>query len=328
MSSPSKHSMNCTASKELARASIAIALLSALACGENSPPYVEKATVLATGRRAGPIMLDANNIYWAENGYGDAERGLYQMAKSGGPIVTLASLSGDIRSFGVDATCVYFPSNGTIEAVPIGGGTSRVLATNTVATGVAVENGNVYWSDGTVDSQGHVSIEAVSAGGGATTLLPVTREAPAGPAEWVMADSDAVYAIFDSGIARVTLSTNAADWINVQKPYALATDESTLYLGSTDVGAATTRLQAISKTTGAAVDLIAKSTDFGNFTVDDQYLYFTTLDTPSQIRKMAKTGGSSDLLDDQQRNVFYVAVDAADIYWIDNFDGSIKKLAK
>jgi hypothetical protein len=115
------------------------------------------------------VAIDANNVYWVnlplDAGAFTATVTLNQVGKSGGPITQLASdgMSSTIGSpwaVASDGTNVYFTTgviidsngvqqlgSGTVQQVPVGGGTATTIAQNLSGPyAVAEDSTSVYWS--------------------------------------------------------------------------------------------------------------------------------------------------------------------------------------
>jgi hypothetical protein len=129
------------------------------------------ATALAAGDGGTTLALDTNNLYWVMDG------AIYMAPLGGGPPLAIGP---DATAIAVDATDVYFVSNdpphfGTVNRVPIGGGTTTVLASGrpTSLTAVAVDQANVYWIEGgaVVGTSDIGAIAAMPKSGGRVTIL-------------------------------------------------------------------------------------------------------------------------------------------------------------
>jgi hypothetical protein len=112
-----------------------------LLTGPGLPPNTEVADY------SPPIAADDSNVYFSvcpfESG---ATPTLYRVPLgNGGPPVALASSCA--TGIAVDANDVYWASGDIIDAVPIRGGATRVVATSAqlISGGPVVDDANVYW---------------------------------------------------------------------------------------------------------------------------------------------------------------------------------------
>jgi hypothetical protein len=144
-------------------------------------------TTLASADRmaaSGGIAVDAKSVYWvysmwiyaAAPGGGGVFSGpstctgtVVKVPIAGGAPTTLASgqfcPGGQIA---VDATAVYWVTDGSVMAVPLAGGTPITLASGQNANGgLAIDATSVYWTVGTADGDGAVLKAPKIAFGGA-----------------------------------------------------------------------------------------------------------------------------------------------------------------
>jgi sugar lactone lactonase YvrE len=112
-----------------------------LLMGPGLPPNTEVADY------SHPVVTDRNNAYFSVCPFGDpAGATLYRVPLgNGGPPVALAASCA--TGIAVDTDSVYWAGNGAINAVPIAGGTVRVVATSEqpISAGPAVDDTSVYW---------------------------------------------------------------------------------------------------------------------------------------------------------------------------------------
>jgi hypothetical protein len=104
-------------------------------------------SVVDIGTGATGITVDANNVYWL-NGYADGPGTAYQMPLSGGSKMALAPAYGGKRIV-VDAKNVYWTEGEQVSQEPIGIAVTTLppSAGNGEPYGVALANGNIYWSN-------------------------------------------------------------------------------------------------------------------------------------------------------------------------------------
>ena len=112
-----------------------------LLTGPGLPPNTEVADY------SPPIATDENNVYFSVCPFdGTTSPTLYRVPLgNGGPPVALASSCAS--GIAVDRENVYWTSGNDIDAVPIAGGPTRVVATSTqlISGGPVVDDENVYW---------------------------------------------------------------------------------------------------------------------------------------------------------------------------------------
>ena len=112
-----------------------------LLTGPGLPPNTEVADY------SPPIATDENNVYFSVCPFdGTTSPTLYRVPLgNGGPPVALASSCA--TGIAVDQDDVYWAATGAIDAVPIAGGPTRVVATSTqlISGGPVVDDENVYW---------------------------------------------------------------------------------------------------------------------------------------------------------------------------------------
>jgi hypothetical protein len=282
------------------------------------------------------VALDANNIYWLTNP--DPAKLIYDLnesPKAGGPTVTLGrtSASLNVGVIGLDATSVYFPLNDQILAVPIGGGTSRVVAAGSATTSLAVTNGKVYWVDDM--AVGH----SVPVSGGTPTVIPLpSADVPPAAATSMLPSVDAVYARFSGngvlGVLGIPFDGSPLTWS--EDPYlGFAVDPTSIYgILINDYGYRTANASIVAKVapTSSAVTSIASIQNLsGGIDLDDQFVYFDTFTESTnlgQILKVSKTGGSVTVLANYDGVPQHVLVDATNVYWDDYGDRTIKTIAK
>jgi len=180
-------------------------------------------TVTLDPNGANAVVQDSKNLYWLTN----MGSGISSTAKPGGAITVLTSnLPAPPGSLVVDSSTVYATTGGEVIAVPIGGGSVRVLATQrNNPNGIAVDSNNVYWVD-----TGGGTVCAVPVGGGAVTTLAAGQSAPIGLA----LDHGTLYwANYegDSAVMKMPASGGAPSTIAAQQgqPLAIAIDATAIY---------------------------------------------------------------------------------------------------
>ena len=121
------------------------------------------------------IAVDATSVYWIAR-----DEGLVRIAKTGGPIVTLAP-SIPLGPIAVDATQVYWQGDGAdlfsvMSESKAGGTPGRLAGDQDGVTRFAVDDTDVYWMIGT----GTGTIVLIPASGGSPVTLVQSDAATAG----------------------------------------------------------------------------------------------------------------------------------------------------
>jgi hypothetical protein len=281
--------------------------------------------VLASGQfRPWTISLDVDNVYWVSAG---TVGGVYKVSKGGGPVTPLyEGEMPEVESLGIDATSVYFPSQGNILAVPISGGSPRIVAPSSLRSGLAVVAGVVYWLEPSVGPGQAATVNSISTAGGVATSRPL----PAGfrtdvAAYYTVAASDAVYATVTfggTGILRIPIDGGPITSVDVPGVTGgIAIDKELIFFGSPD----TIAVAPISG--GVPNHLVPVQASFG-VTVDNSSVFFVDNGPEQRIARVAKTGGQVTLVASHQGSPHAVAVDAESVYWNSIDEGAIKKARK
>ena len=128
---------------------------------------------LATQQPGGPVspILDATNLYWADQGTTDGGS-IWKLPLAGGPAVRLASATSPYF-LTLDATSVYWNtlSSGVQRVGLDGGPVSTVVGVNNAQAGVAVDSSFVYFGYAS-------SVEALSLATGAVDILAINQIYP------------------------------------------------------------------------------------------------------------------------------------------------------
>ena len=177
------------------------------------------------------LAVDATHVYYAAQGWLIARAPI-----SGGTPETLFTTSGAYDAFDItiDAANIYFSLTGkagSIQKVPLTGGTASVLATNAnYPYSIAANSTHVYWADiGTAPTYADGTINRVPIVGGKVEVLAVAQCQP----EAVRVDASYVYWVTACGgtVARAPLAGGPTRILaSGQKgPSFLALGEETVY---------------------------------------------------------------------------------------------------
>ena len=124
-----------------------------------------------TGTAAGPIAIDANNVYGTDSSAGT----VLQVPKAGGPGSVLSTAAQGAEVIATDGAYVYWAAgHGNywgISYTPVGGGTIATVASNLQVVSIAAGSSYVYFT--TVDS-----VSAFPSGGGAINTLTSSEASP------------------------------------------------------------------------------------------------------------------------------------------------------
>ena len=235
------------------------------------------------------IALDATHVYWQSE-----KNGLvFRVAKAGGATEPLTSAPVDSQALArpqlyVDATHVYFTNNDkqAVQRVPLAGGPAETVVTllNQVPTFTA-DADTIYVGAGSFYA--------------AATLYRTKKNAP-------------------------QVSTAMGDVFGL---VSLAVDDTTLYWTEIEgVTAATSgSVRAISKTStadaGAPTVLADKQGNPTSITVGAQ-VYWGNTDTGA-VKTVSKAGGAAVSIAAAQFQPASIAIDAANIYWINLGNGKV-----
>jgi len=265
-------------------------------------------TLLAAGQTTpNGIAVNATNLYWSNNSATAGailsgplseltDAGTSQAADAGALTPTaLASGQADPLAMAIDATNVYWVSqgsisaaNGTVVKVPLNGGTPITLASGqSDPIAVAVDATNVYWIDLTaVGTNAYVgTVLKVPIAGGAVTTLAFGQSSPTA----IAVDGTYVY------------------WTQIN-PGAVV---------KAPVGGGSVITIAGNITTGT----------LGGLAVDSQNLYWSIQGQKVGAIVSSPLGGNTVVT--LKGGLDYpraMATDSTSIYWTDNIDGTVSKL--
>jgi hypothetical protein len=292
------------------------------------------------------IVTDGANVYWTESGLASLTASgvttlagrVMQAPVDGGAPITLASeplaascttLHIAVSGGSVFWTTPYEPDGGagagTVETVPVGGGTPILLASiahGWPLTSIAVDSSRAYFaatdSITALSLDGGPPVPLVSSGGGSIAVDSVNLY-------WA---TDSVPGV----VARIPLDGGAQTTIAAMQdtPSAIAVDGTTVYW-ATLAFPASWNINAAPSDGGPVLMLAA---DSPSFLIDSDSLYAWT--GGDLVRTPAGGGNGSTLAvvgpgmvcgQSTAPAAPPLAVDAMNIYWV-NPDGSVMKVAK
>ena len=264
------------------------------------------------------------------------------------------------RDVAVDGANVYWTneSGGTVMRVPKGGGTSVEVGWNQpFAYGVAVDGMRAYWTTRQQTPNGTVG--SAPLGGGAPSAIMTNLDLP----EAIGVDATHLYWLARSGLYRADKMAPVPGMIAsasiipgrliLDPNYVYWTDYNSGAINRTPKGGGATEGLASGQVAPLGIAIDATSAYWVNFmgntvykvdiatrattelcaaesprdvVVDDDYAYFTN-SASNTIRRVAKDGGESTIIADNQNGARDIAQDEEAVYWA-NVDGSVWKIAK
>jgi len=282
------------------------------------------------------------HIYWTEFGSGQVNASIGNANPA-----TLASMSFAPAGIGADSYNLYWasPGNGTINKLPMSGGTPQILADNLVGPyGVAVDStsGTVYWTN-----TGDGTIRSVSGNGGVVTVVAQGQMDPLN----IVVDSNNLYWT-DPGKGTVMLcskqncnpivlwsGTTATD---PALPWGIAVDTNNVYWTDSytwnvyqEPISGGTPITLVNDFNGGHPSINSSNGQFQNFnpagiSVDAQFVYW--LDSGPEgggsVNKVAIGGGTPTQLFVGAQGPMAIALSDENIYWTDYLDGKIYWISK
>lgn len=246
-------------------------------------------------------------VYWTDFTAGFVARA----PVTGGPVETLVSGLTNPAWLRVDATNVYWTSEGEIRSVPLAGGASSTLATGLGLIGdIRVDGSQLYFST----NQG---ISSVSVTGGTVSLL-VTAVGDVGlfakdasSFYWVGKSDGSVRAVPVGGGTPTILATGPT---SPQSAYAIEVSSSAVYWAV--LWASTAEVLSVPIAGGSPTTLASMSQSTTTaFAIDDANAYFVA----SGIKKVPLAGGTVSSLPDPLPNsgswIYGIALDSTSAYW-------------
>jgi hypothetical protein len=288
--------------------------------------------------------VDTTSVYWTDN----ATAFVMKVPVVGGALTTLVSGVASPSCIAVDATSVYFgtdgPGLGHVMKVPLGGGTPTTLASppnpgfpidGEPIGAIAADATSVYWTTSTITAGGNPGLPnavlSVPLGGGTVTTLAWAwdwtdsspRVAPGGLAVDATNLYWGVWDVFSEPVSGGTYTTLVSPQEGDLAATSVAVDNTNIYW------AASGSLMAMPLIGGAPITLASGQSGVVAFAIDATNVYWTTQGGAS-LTKAPLGGGAPTALVAAPANSQYrpqgITVDATSVYWTDAPDGTVLKL--
>jgi hypothetical protein len=269
--------------------------------------------VLVTGYAgglAGPMAVDATNVYWIEDGL------VQKVSKDGGAATSAVTAEGEATDLAVDATHLYWSDQTGIHRIPTSGG-ARTDISFTTGPYLTVDATSVYWSSGTEILTASIGNDIPSGGVPATVLASgLTQPGPiavdAMQVYWADALDATIKAVAKGGGSVAVLASDQGRPI---QSLVVAGGQVFWTKPDNEIGQV--------PVSGGAATVIRDPAGPSHLVSDAAALYW--IDQGGGIKTMPLAGGPSVQLVDGL-DLFGLAVDATSIYWADSF--SILKAPK
>lgn len=328
----------------LALVPLAVPLFLAGCAGNAQPPPPSPSTFAQDAHVSGEIVAASGSVYWVDRG-ADVVDSIHAMPVAGGAAATIytapSGASPAIEDLATDGANLYWLEvtfaagkyHSQVKAMPVNGGSIRVLAeADTALFLVAVNGAYVYFSD--IDS-----LERVPVGGGATQNVTSASVI----ASWAMAASSAGACWAAPGAGTVSCEpagasapvTIATGQNNVQ---AVAIAGSTVYWSTVDdpEQPAHASVFAAPMAGGTSRQLTSDATDVVALAADASAVYFIdqTASTASLDKVSTEGGGVTTLAggfspaDPSMVSAVHIALGDTSVYWTDATKGLVLSAAK
>lgn len=285
--------------------------------------------VLGTGGRPAWIAVDDAHVYWVTEGdpnNGYAGGVVMRNAKTGGTPTTLAMNETKPVDVVVDATNVYWirATAGTIMKMPKAGGTPTLVATAADARRLAVDDTHLYW---TRNANGIGGVSRIALAGGSVEPLVTGR---LGVHELAL-DSSSVFYSTSTVVEKIAKAGGTPTTVagTTGLPEGVVLEGSTLFLRDDSSGGT---VKTVPKAGGTATTIVTDDQPTG-LAVDATHIYWSS--DARRIVRAPLTGGTPEILAENELNPAELASDECFVYWVDrqtlvgsSLDGKVARRTK
>jgi hypothetical protein len=267
------------------------------------------------------MAVDATTVYWG------TPTAVLAAPLAGGAATTLAN--GNVVDLALTGASIYYidgsAGTGAIKSVPVAGGAVVTLAPSQATPAhLATDGTSVFWTNG-----GDGTVKSVPVGGGSVTTL-ATNQTISGYGPWGIALSGANVYWAVNGALRTAAKTGGVVTVVTQDGMDrgwLAVDTQNVYYGTLS-----STLDQVALAGGSRLVLAnnLNSSPQGQLGLDASYVYMSPYD--GTVTRVPIGGGPALPIANQgssslQTIPWTVAVDAANIYWVD-YGGNVWKVTK
>jgi len=270
--------------------------------------------VLSTeGTEPASVEVDASHVYWA------AGSSIFRVSKQGGASQRVADDLWNLSDIEVDGTTVFYVTDADMEATDVGavpteGGSPTLLGKAEGPDGMAVDEGYIYWASR------YLGVYRMPKAGGAAEQLDSTTSL----AVRIAIDTTSVYwFLHDTGVhgdAIGLIKTPIGGGFGTALveptgyPIDVAADGQHVFLSwRPQYGGDPNVIAQVPVAGGSVVTLDTPSDYPGLLALDADNVYYTVAD--GTVRRVAKGGGSVEVLASGQGTPTSITVDDAAVYW-------------
>ncbi|MGO8994637.1 MAG: hypothetical protein ACLQVI_15080 [Polyangiaceae bacterium] len=270
------------------------------------------------------IAADEENVYWTTTG---ASASILQApVGGGGATVLLTSANAYPASLASFSGGIYWSdeAGGTINRVPIGGGTNVPLASGLdEPAALVISGGQIYFALAPYEGTG--SIEDVALGGGTPAAL-ASGQTMSDPPSVAVSGSSTVYWTTSTDVMSYS-GAGAQTFAANQYPYAVATDGTNVYWTS---GLSNGAVMQQSTTGGSPIAIATNQYYPNTIAIDASNVYWTTGQGGAGTVMSAPIGGGGTpvTIAANQSYPFALAINSTHLFWVNFGDGSIVSAPK
>lgn len=264
------------------------------------------------------ITVDQAHVYFTNcgtqaNNFTDGT--VVAVPLGGGALTTLASGQNTPGAITVDSTSAYYVGGGLVMKVALEGGTPVTLGVGGNPIGVAVDPTSVYWTDGVDGTVVKAPIDGVPDGGSPLTLASGENQ-PIG----IAVDGTSVYWAVSEETTVMSVPLDGGTLVTLASgqgvPYGVALNATNVYWTEASSGAVATLPLHGAPDGGTPTTLASGLNTPSSIALDTASVYFTDA---TSVSKVPITGGAPVTIAAGISNG--VAVDATSVYWVTDLDG-------